>query len=124
MEQLQISISILELDEQGVEEYRKLGTLGKLSSKGHFFEMRVTNTLNLSLSQEDLVVKLNKSFERIRGGTNTQELIQGEGGSGLYKLCNTAQYNIETDYLITYEVDDNTVTFSYCFSADELIVRR
>lgn len=124
MEQLQISISILELDEQGVEEYRKLGRLGKLSSKGHFFEMRVTNTLNLSLSQEDLVVKLNKSFERIRGGTNTQELIQGEGGSGLYKLCNTAQYNIETDYLITYEVDDNTVTFSYCFSADELIVRR
>ena len=89
----------------------------------HFFEMKITNTLNPSLSQKDLEAKLDESFKKIRGGTNIQELIQSEGGSGLYKLCNIAQYNIETEYLITYGVGDNTVSFSYCFPADKLICK-
>ena len=123
MEKLQISIKILELDEQGVENYRKLGGLKGLGSEKHFFEMKITNTLNPSLSQKDLEAKLDESFKKIRGGTNIQELIQSEGGSGLYKLCNIAQYNIETEYLITYGVGDNTVSFSYCFPADKLICK-
>lgn len=123
MEQLQISISIFELNEQGVEKYRKLGGFKGLSSEKQFFEMKVTNTLNPSLSQEDLEAKLDKTFEKIRRGANVQELIQGEGGSGLYKLCNIAQYSIETEYLVTYEINADTASFAYCFSANTLIYK-
>lgn len=123
MEQLQISISIRELNEQGIAKYRELEGVKGLDSEKHFFEMKVTNTLNPSLSLEDLEAKLDKTFAKIRGEANVQELIQGEGGSGLYKLCNTAQYNIEADYLITFKVDDSTVSLSYCFSIDKLLCK-
>ncbi len=123
MEQLQISISIRELGEQVVAKYHELEGVKGLDSEKHFFEMKVTNTLNPSLSLEDLEAKLNQTFAKIRGEANVQELIQGEGGSGLYKLCNTAQYNIESDYLITFKVDNSTVSLAYCFSIDKLLCK-
>lgn len=118
IEQLQICISILELDVQEVEVYRELQRFGDAKQ---VFELKVTNTLDAALPRDALKVKLEKAFAKIDKGADAQKLIQGEGGSGLYKLYNTAQYNIEASYLIRYEISDNFVSFSYCFVADKLI---
>ncbi len=118
IEELKIGISICELDEQQSEEYREIELFENAKK---LFEMRVTNSLSKTLSHQILEEKLAKTFETIRGGVNAQELIQSEGGSGLYKLCNTAQYNIEAEYLIGYEIEDDAISFSYCFVADKLI---
>lgn len=83
------------------------------------FSVSVKNNLYNSISVDDLEQKLNDIFLSIR--ENSENKIQSEGGSGLYKLCNIIQNNIDAPYYIAYNFPKQDICVSYVFLANNII---
>lgn len=83
--------------------------------------MSVTNNVSPSVDINIIEEKLSSSFQAITKEKDGAQYIQSEGGSGLYKLTKTADYNLEGKYCVLYSVTDHTVTIGYEFVADHML---
>ena len=83
--------------------------------------LKVKNNLSIKINESQLEQHLTDIFSDIRKEQLDRKLVQGEGGSGLHKLCKTIDYNIEVPYYIGYEINNHTISLSYVFVADNLL---
>lgn len=120
MSQIKIDVEIAK--STVVERTDFFDAMGKPDSCKHLMCLTVKNNLSPEISREELRNKLGIIFEEIKSERNDAQLIQSEGGSGLYKLVKTADYNIEAEYCIIFSVEDDGVLIGYEFVADKLIV--
>lgn len=93
------------------------------STYDHVFYLQVENTLGPHVDSRSLKQKLTHIFDEINKEKDNRQQVQQEGGSGLFKLCNTIQYNIEAPYYVGFEVEPGKVCLRYCFLADQLLVK-
>lgn len=117
---LEIAVNINELQGDDVDEFFKIT---KAVDSSCIFQVSVTNTLGKKVNKQALEIKLENLFAEISNQNDEREHIQSEGGSGLYKLCNTSYSNIDTRSYISCEVKEKDITFNYYFVADNLLVK-
>ena len=87
-----------------------------------FLSISVINQLGLRVDVEKLNQKLNDIFERIKNEEALKEYSQKEGGSGLAKLCNTLNYNIDEFYIVLYGInEDRMLEISIVLSTDNIV---
>lgn len=89
----------------------------------NIFKLQVRNNLSSTLDDDQLQDRLTNIFLEIKKEKLDRTLVQGEGGSGLHKLCKTIDYNIEAPYYISYDVSNHSISISYVFAADQLLHR-
>lgn len=87
------------------------------------FCMSVTNTLGSHINPCILKDRIQEVFDEVKKEQDNRQLIQREGGSGLYKLCKTIAYNIEAPYWITYDIQPGAISLQYWFMADTLLCK-
>lgn len=118
-EELIIKIDISEITDRDSDQFVFIPEANKCD---HAFCMRVTNSLGNDVDPKRLLSKIEGIFEKIRMNQNNRSTIQREGGSGLFKMCNTAGNSIEARHCILYEIDEHEISFEYCFVLDKLLV--
>lgn len=80
-----------------------------------FLEMSVSNTLGEDIDNEELKEKISRIFKKAQNYETVKKYSQSEGGTGLYKLYKTIQYNINTAYTIIYKIEENKFCISIVF---------
>ena len=80
-----------------------------------FLEMSVSNTLGQNIDIEKLEEKISTIFKNTQNYEAVKKYSQSEGGTGLYKLYKTIQYNINTPYTIMYNIEKNKFCISIVF---------
>ena len=80
-----------------------------------FLEMSVSNTLGEDIDNEELEEKISTIFKNTQNYETVKKYSQSEGGTGLYKLYKTIQYNINTAYTIIYKIEENKFCISIVF---------
>lgn len=118
-EELLIMIDIAEITDRKSDQFLYIP---EANGCDHAFCMRVTNSIGSSINEDELLSKIENIFKQIRMNQNNRSTIQSEGGSGLYKLCNTAANSIEAKHCILYSIDRHEISFEYCFVLDKLLV--
>lgn len=120
--QVSIDIDINECKPEDKEEFINITNSIESEEKiEHVFCMSVTNNVSPSVDINIIEEKLSSSFQAITKEKDGAQYIQSEGGSGLYKLTKTADYNLEGKYCVLYSVTDHTVTIGYEFVADHML---
>lgn len=118
-EELLIKIDITEITDRDSDQFVLIPGANECN---HAFCMRVTNSLGSTISENRLLSKIEDIFKQIRMNQNNRNTIQSEGGSGLFKLCNTAGNSVEATHCILYGIDKHEISFEYCFVLDKLLV--
>lgn len=118
-EELLIKIDISEITDRDSDQFV---FIPDASDCEHAFCMRVTNSLSNSIDTQTLLSKIEGIFKKIRMNQNYRSTIQSEGGSGLFKMCNTAANGIEAQHCILYGIEEHEISFEYCFILDKLLV--
>ena len=119
-EHLKIDIDITEIpDAEKQEIYDTSSCIN--STHQHIMRLQVRNNLDNKVDSIILREQLDKIFQEICEEQPNRKLVQGEGGSGLHKLCKTIDYNIEALYYIGYEVEHHSISIFYVFVADTLL---
>lgn len=86
-----------------------------------FLEMSVSNTLGQNIDIEKLDEKISTIFKNTQNYEAVKKYSQSEGGTGLYKLYKTIQYNIDTPYTIIYNIEKNKFCISIVFGIMNII---
>ena len=121
MSQISIYIGISEsAPDERADFYEAMNTV---DDSKHVVLLQVKNNVVPSTNMRALEEKLRSTFEAIQSEKDGAHFIQTEGGSGLFKLAKTAEYNLEAKYCIVYSVDNYAVTIGYEFIADNMIIR-
>ena len=93
--------------------------VGNLCDNCRMFSVSVKNNLHTNINVRDLEQKIADVFVGIR--EDSENKIQSEGGSGLYKLCNIIQNNIDAPYYIAYDLPKQSICVSYVFLANNIV---
>lgn len=120
MSDLKIDITATQATEQEKSELINIISAFH-SGHQHIMRLKVKNNLSIKINESQLEQHLTDIFSDIRKEQLDRKLVQGEGGSGLHKLCKTIDYNIEVPYYIGYEINNHTISLSYVFVADNLL---
>ena len=122
MANLEIDITATQVTEQEKSELIDIISAFH-SGHQHIMRLQVKNNLSKKINESQLEQRLETIFCDIRKEQLDRKLVQGEGGSGLHKLCKTIDYNIEVPYYIGYEIDNHSISLSYVFVADDLLYK-
>lgn len=119
-----IEINVEAVEAHGEEKDEAIKTfngrgIGIANVSSRVFSVSVKNNLHNSINVDSLEQKLNNIFLSIREDRGNK--IQSEGGSGLHKLCNIVQNNIEAPYYIGYTLPEQNICVSYVFIANNII---
>ena len=80
-----------------------------------FLGLSISNTLGDNIDVDVLKENVAIFFKNTKNPEAVKEYSQSEGGTGLYKLYKTFQYNINTAYSILYEIEKNKFCISIIF---------
>ncbi len=72
-----------------------------------FLELSISNTLSEDIDINVLRDKVGVIFANTKNTETVKKYSQSEGGTGLYKLYKTFQYNIDAAYAIWYQIEEN-----------------
>ena len=72
-----------------------------------FLELSISNTLSEDIDINVLRDKVGVIFANTKNTETVIKYSQSEGGTGLYKLYKTFQYNIDAAYAIWYQIEEN-----------------
>ena len=61
------------------------------------------------------------SLDKTKDTETVKKYSQSEGGTGLYKLYKTFQYNINTAYSILYSIENQTFTITILFGVMNIV---
>lgn len=93
----------------------------ELKSK-EFMYIIVRNSLEQGTDSQLIKEKIEKSFSDFTDNEALKKYTQTEGGSGLFKLNKTLQYNIEAPFSIFYKITNEYCELSILMGIDKLIV--
>lgn len=82
----------------------------------------VRNNLNGAKETEKIKRKVQEVFDNVKSPEILKKYTQTEGGSGLYKLYKTLQFNIFAPYTILYDVTSEYFEISILIGLDTLII--
>ncbi len=116
------------IDINKIEDEATLVELKKQFEKKHikidnldFVNLSVTNNLSEDIDIDMLIEVVGKIFKNTKDTETVRKYSQSEGGTGLYKLYKTFQYNINTAYLFTYAIDRNSFCISIIFGVMNIL---
>ncbi|MEC2076311.1 hypothetical protein [Metabacillus fastidiosus] len=88
-----------------------------------FMMVTVRNNLGDGKDIEQIQRKVQEVFDNVKSHEILKKYTQTEGGSGLYKLYKTLQYNIIAPYSILYDVTNQYFEISLFMGIDNLILK-
>ena len=120
---LNLKISIKEEKNEEIIEILKqqLNMNGISTDCKKYMNLELYNNLNIKLDIEKVKFKVQKVFDNCKNYEVLKQYTQIEGGSGLYKLYKTIQYNIQAPYVIFYDITKKSFTMSILIGIDDLI---
>lgn len=86
-----------------------------------FLRLSVSNTLSEDIDLLELQKKIAEIFDKTKDTETVKKYSQSEGGTGLYKLYKTFQYNINTAYSILYSIENRTFTITILFGVMNIV---
>ena len=87
-----------------------------------FLRLSISNTLSEDIDLQELQGKIAEIFDKTKDTETVKKYSQSEGGTGLYKLYKTFQYNINTAYSILYSIENQTFTITILFGVMNIVV--
>ena len=84
--------------------------------------IKVKNNLDRSIDEKELEEKIHQIFANAKNPEILRKYTQLEGGSGLYKIYKTLQYNIMAPYLILYNVEKEKFELIIIIGIAKLII--
>ena len=86
-----------------------------------FLRLSISNTLSEDIDLQELQGKIAEIFDKTKDTETVKKYSQREGGTGLYKLYKTFQYNINTAYSILYSIEKQTFTITILFGTMNIV---
>lgn len=86
-----------------------------------FLRLSISNTLSGDIDLQELQGKIAEIFDKAKDTETVKKYSQSEGGTGLYKLYITFQYNINTAYSIFYRIENQTFTITILFGIMNIV---
>ncbi|WP_416829290.1 hypothetical protein [Ectobacillus polymachus] len=87
-----------------------------------FMSITVRNNLGGGMETKEIESKVQEVFDNAKSHEILKKFTQTEGGSGLYKMYKTLQYNINAPYSILYDVTNEYFEISAFIGIDNLIL--
>lgn len=115
---LELDVSILE---NNSEEYIKPIKKYQPCADDKFMLLRVANNLSKKKDIDILDKIINDKFKAVRDEVETKKYTQSEGGSGLFKLSKTMEYNIASPYYIGYDFLKREFEIFVLFGINDLL---
>ena len=84
--------------------------------------IKVKNNLDRSIDEKELEEKIHQIFANAKNPEILRKYTQLEGGSGLYKIYKTLQYNIMAPYSILYNVEKEKFELIIIIGIAKLII--
>lgn len=84
--------------------------------------IKVKNNLDKSIDEKKLLKKIQEIFFNAKNPEILRKYTQLEGGSGLYKIYKTLQYNIMAPYSILYNIENSQFELIILIEINDLII--
>ncbi|MEQ8154883.1 MAG: hypothetical protein ABRQ25_08385 [Clostridiaceae bacterium] len=120
---LKISIIVEEEKNESIIKMAK----AELNKKGirnigkNYISIKVNNNLSNKVNIDNTKIKIDNIFSNMKCIESLKKYTQSEGGTGLYKLYKTLQYNIYAPYLIMYKIGDRDFGMEILIGTDKII---
>jgi hypothetical protein len=89
----------------------------------NFMTISIKNNLSMDADIDEIKRKINSIFDNRENYEVLRKFAQTEGGSGLYKLYKTMQYNIGAPYSIFFNIDEDCFEIILFMGVDSLILK-
>lgn len=122
LEEMEINIEVT--SNVDVEEYLKRMNIDKMTEQNYKRWMRimVLNKLNININRDNVLRKVKEILDNVSNSELIKEITQKEGGTGLYKVCNTLKYHFDALYGIFYGIEKDYFFITIILGYDNLIV--
>lgn len=120
---LSLSICMNENDVSAIEIVRALETDTRKWSVENLLSITVKNNLSPEKDIKFIRTRVADIFEHAKDPQMLKEYSMTEGGSGLYKIYKTINYNMSVPYVILNSVEDNEFSLTLAVDATELLVK-
>ena len=84
--------------------------------------IKVKNNLDQSIDEKELEEKIQQIFRNAKNPEILRKYTQLEGGSGIYKIYKTLQYNIMAPYFILYSIERSKFELIIIIDIGKLII--
>ncbi len=88
----------------------------------NYVVLKVKNNLDQCIDESELLEKIQEIFSNAKNPEILRKYTQLEGGSGLYKIYKTLQYNIMAPYFVLYNVENGNFELIILIGIDNLII--
>lgn len=119
---LSLDICMNENDVSTIEIVKALKTSSRNWSVENLLSITVKNNLSPDKDVEFIRGRVADIFEHAKDPQMLKEYSMTEGGSGLYKIYKTINYNMSVPYVILYSVEENEFLLTLAVDATELLV--
>lgn len=120
---LSLTICMNENDDSTIEIVKALESNTRKWSVENLLNITVKNNLSPEKDIDFIRDRVADIFERAKDPQMLKEYSMTEGGSGLYKIYKTINYNMSVPYVILYSVEDNEFSLTLAVDATELLVK-
>ncbi|WP_315110577.1 hypothetical protein [Clostridium intestinale] len=102
-----------------VEDYNLIGENNKTNiklrdtnpkTKRNFLRFEMKNKLSDNINKEKILAKIHEVGENLSDPNKYKQLINKEGGTGLYKIANIMNFNLGTVNACSFDLEDNMFT--------------
>ena len=124
MRDLSLSLFLcIDQNDESVKEVKKtLIEEGKNWTTDNLLIITVSNNLANDKDINLIKSKVADTFEHVKDPIMLKKYSISEGGSGLYKIYKTINYNMSVPYVILYNVEDNLFSLTLAVDATSLII--
>ena len=124
MNSLELSLNFsIGCDTNEAKEIRKtLVETDKSWENDNLMLLSVQNNLSPDKNIEEIREKVANIFDKAKDPQILKKYSISEGGSGIYKIYKTINYNVSVPYVILYTIEENTFILFLAVNASELIV--
>lgn len=120
---LSLAICMNENDVSTIEIVKALEADSRKWSVENLLSITVKNNLSPDKDFEYISTRVADIFEHAKDPQMLKEYSMTEGGSGLYKIYKTINYNMSVPYVILYSVKENEFSLTLAVDATELLVK-
>ena len=87
-----------------------------------WMRIMVLNKLNIDIDRDNVLRRVKEILDNVSNSELIKEITQKEGGTGLYKVCNTLKYHFDALYGIFYGIENDYFFITIILGYDNLIV--
>lgn len=121
--QLSLQICMNKDDPSTIEIVEALATDTRKWSVDNLLIITVKNNLSSEKNVDLIRTKVADIFEHAKDPQMLKQYSMTEGGSGLYKIYKTINYNMSVPYVILYSVEENEFSLDLAVDATKLLVK-